>query len=188
MHRTTALAAARRTGPGLAALAATATSEPNPMGASASGRVAHCTLAPKGEVDGLVPSDGMQVHVPPHRAAALVFTARPGDAVAVQGRRTGPVIEAAAIRNQASGAALENSGPDHAGPGRVSGKVQFLLHGPKGEANGAILEDGTVLRLDAGTAGRLAPGRAVVAEGQVLVTPMATVVAVKKLDPAPGAS
>lgn len=108
------------------------------------------------------------------------------------GSRTGPVIEAAAIRNQASGASLESGGrgPDHAhaGPGRVSGKVQFLLYGPKGEANGAILEDGTVLRLAPGEAGRLAPGRAVVAEGPVLVTPMGTVVEVKKLDLGPGAS
>ena len=186
MYRTTALAATLLAGSGLAAVGAPP--EPNPMDASISGTVAHYTLAPRGEVDGFVLSDGTQVHVPPHQAAALVFTARLGDAVAVQGRRTGPVIEAAAIRNQASGAALENSGPDHAGPGRVSGKVQFLLHGPKGEANGAILEDGTVLRLGPGEAGRLAPGRAVVAEGPVLVTPMASVVDVRKLDLAPGGS
>ena len=109
--------------------------------------------APKGEVDGFVLGDGTQVHVPPHQAAALaVFTARPGDTVSVQGRRAegGSVIEAGLIRNQTSGVALENRGPRHerdgAGPGRVSGKVQFLLHGPRGEANGAILEDGTVLR------------------------------------------
>lgn len=188
MRRTLALAAMALAGGSFAALAAPP--EPNPMDASVTGTVAHYTLAPKGEVDGFVLGDGTQVHVPPHQAAALVFTARPGDAVTVQGRRAGPVIEAAAIRNQASGAVLENGppGPDRAGPGRVSGKVQFVLHGPKGEASGAILEDGTVLRLAPGEAKRLAPGQGVVAEGPLLVTPMASVIEVKKLDLAPGAS
>ena len=100
-------------------------------------------------------SDGTELHFPPHLAAALVFTARPGDAVTVQGRRHkgGPVLEANEIRNQASGVAVANSGPKHARdeakPGQVTGKVQYTLHGPKGEVNGAILQDGTVLRLPA---------------------------------------
>ena len=85
MYRTTALAAALLAGSVLAALAVPP--EPNPMDASVTGTVAHYTLARKGGVDGFVLSDGTQVHVPPRRAAALVFTARPGDAVAVQGRR-----------------------------------------------------------------------------------------------------
>ena len=192
MHRTIALAAAALlAGGSLAALAAAP--EPNPMDASISGTVAHYTLAPKGEVDGFVLGDGTQVHVPPHQAAALVFTARPGDTVSVQGRRAegGSVIEAGLIRNQTSGVALENIGPRHerdgAGSGQVSGKVQFLLHGPKGEANGAILEDGTVLRLSPTEAKQLAPGRSLMAEGPILVTPMGRLVDVKKLDSGPGA-
>ena len=78
MYRTTALAATLLAGSGLAAVGATP--EPNPMDASISGTVAHYTLAPRGEVDGFVLSDGTQVHVPPHQAAALVITARLGDA------------------------------------------------------------------------------------------------------------
>ena len=192
MHRTIALAAAALlAGGSLAALAAAP--EPNPMDASISGTVAHYTLAPKGEVDGFVLGDGTQVHVPSHQAAALVFTARPGDTVSVQGRRAegGSVIEAGLIRNQTSGVELENMGPRHgrdgAGSARVSGKVQFLLHGPKGEANGAILEDGTVLHLSPAEAKQLAPGRSVMAEGPILVTPMGRLVDVKKLDAGPGA-
>jgi hypothetical protein len=192
MHRTTALAAALLAGGAVAALAAPP--EPKPMDASASGTLAHYTLAPKGEVDGFVLSDGTQVHFPPHLAAALVFTARPGDAVTVQGRRHkgGPVLEANEIRNQASGVAVANSGPKHARdeakPGQVTGKVQYTLHGPKGEVNGAILQDGTVLRLPPPEAARLASGQAVTAEGLVLETPMGKVVEVRKLDSGPGAS
>ncbi|MFL5337059.1 MAG: hypothetical protein ACJ8H8_28740 [Geminicoccaceae bacterium] len=193
MHRTTALAAALLAGGTVAARAAPP--EPNPIEASASGTLAHYTLAPRGEVDGFVLSDGTQVHFPPHLAAALVFTARPGDAVTVQGRRhkNGPVIEANEIRNKASGIVFVNSGPKHpkeeAKPGQVTGKVQFTLHGPKGDVNGAILEDGTVLRLPPREAAtQLAPGQAVTAAGPVVATPMGKVVEVNKLDVKPGPS
>ena len=119
------------------------------------GTLAHYTLTPKGDVDGFVLSDGTQIHLPPHLSTALVYTARPGDAVVVQGHRIkeGPVVEANEVRNQASGLSLIVAGPKdrageaEAGPARVDGKVQFTLRGPKGEINGAVLEDGTVLRM-----------------------------------------
>jgi hypothetical protein len=56
-------------------------------------------------------------------------------------------------------------------PGLVEtqGRVRMTLHGPQGEVNGALLEDGTVLRLPPPEADRFAsllqPRRTVVAEG-----------------------
>ena len=54
-------------------------------------------------------------------------------------------------------------------PSEVSGKVLTVLHGPRGEVNGAMLEDGTVLRMPPPEATRLtatlAPGQTVVAQG-----------------------
>lgn len=186
MTRTIALAATLLAGAAATALAAAP--ESKPMDASVTGTVAHYTLAPKGEVDGFVLTDGTQIHLPPHLAAQLVFTARPGDAVAVRGHRPegGPVIEAGVIRNATSGVAMENADPKHEKPemrpGRVTGNVQFILRGPKGEANGAILEDGTVLRLSPKEAAVLAPGQALAAEGPMLMTPMGRLVDVKKLE------
>lgn len=170
---------------------------PKGEAASAKGKVAGYTLTPKGDVDGFLLDDGTQVRVPPHLSAALVFTARPGDAVTVTGerRRESPVIEAREVRNDASGAVLDEPAPGggkrgrdarEAGPMRVDGKVRFALRGPKGELDGAVLEDGTVLRVPPREAGRdaakLAPGQTVRAEGPGRTTPMGRVVEVKKLD------
>jgi hypothetical protein len=51
----------------------------------------------------------------------------------------------------------------------VQGRVKADLHGPRGEVNGALLEDGTVLRLPPPEAERqaslLAPGQAITAHG-----------------------
>ncbi len=60
--------------------------------------------------------------------------------------------------------------PPPAGPpSEVSGKVLPVLHGPRGETNGAMLDDGTVLRMPPPEATRLAalltPGQTVVAQG-----------------------
>lgn len=180
----------------LAAVGVPAVTAAAPAGEDAElrGTVANYTLTPKGDVDGFVFSDGREVHLPPHLSTALVFTARPGDAVTVRGRRDGrsPVVEAAEVRNESSGVSLASEGPkgkhaaDAGGPVRIDGKVRFTLHGPKGEPNGAMLEDGTVLRLPPDeaeeVADRLAPGRTITAEGPARTTPMGRVVEVKKLD------
>ncbi|MGD9509024.1 MAG: hypothetical protein AB7I59_05590 [Geminicoccaceae bacterium] len=155
------------------------------------GEVANYTLTPKGDVDGFVLADGTQVHVAPHLGAALVYTARPGEEVAVQGeaQAAGPVIEADEIRNAASGVVFVNTGPERSPEApqteTVEGRIAFVLHGPKGDVDGAILTDGTVLHLPPKAGAKdLAPGRAVTAAGRSKTTPMAKVVEVHKLTPA----
>lgn len=157
------------------------------------GKVAHYTLTPKGDVDGFVLADGTQIHVAPHLGAALVFTARPGEEVAVQGERhgIGPVVEADEIRNAGTGVELVHARREHEHEAveaeTVAGRVAFVLHGPKGDADGAILSDGTVLRLSPKLGARnLAPGQSLMAEGRSRTTPMAKVVEVEKLTSAPG--
>jgi hypothetical protein len=62
----------------------------------------------------------------------------------------------------------------------LQGRVQMSLHGPRGELNGAMLEDGTIVRLPPPEAERLAallmPGQAIVVEGDGLTTAMGRVV------------
>jgi hypothetical protein len=43
--------------------------------------VARYTLTPRGDVDGLLLSDGTEVHFPPHISAQLVYAIKPGDAI-----------------------------------------------------------------------------------------------------------
>jgi hypothetical protein len=67
----------------------------------------------------------------------------------------------------------------------VQGRVQTVLHGPRGEVNGAMLDDGTILRLPPPEADRfaalLAPGQSIAAQGDGLVTPLGRVVAVQAI-------
>jgi len=72
-----------------------------------------------------------------------------------------------------------------AGLPEVSGKILAVLHGPRGEANGAMLEDGTVLRLPPPEAARLiavlAPGQTVVAQGPGIANNLGRMVDVRAI-------
>lgn len=157
------------------------------------GTVSRYTLTPRGDVDGLILADGTEVHVPPHLSTQLVYAVRPGDAVTVRGLKAlnAPLIAAIAITNDATGNTVVDSGPAGGpGPGpraatqamTLQGRVQMSLHGPRGELNGAMLEDGTILRLPPPEAERLqAPGQPVVIQGDGLTTAMGRVVEVQAL-------
>jgi hypothetical protein len=128
----------------------------------------------------------------------LVYAIKRGDAVTVRGLKalSSPLIAAIAITNDATGYTVVDSGPG-AGPGAGSrgarqamslqGRVQMSLHGPRGELNGAMLEDGTIVRLLPPEAERLAvllmPGQAIVVEGDGLTTAMGRVVEVQAIGP-----
>ena len=134
------------------------------------GTVSRYTLTPNGDVDGLILADGTEVHFPPHLSTQLVYAIKPGDAVTVRGLKalSAPLIAAIAITNDATGYTVVDSGPG-AGPGAGSrgarqamslqGRVQMSLHGPRGELNGAMLEDGTIVRLPPPEAERLSASR-----------------------------
>jgi hypothetical protein len=159
------------------------------------GTVARYTLTPRGDVDGLLLSDGTEVHFPPHMSAQLVYAIKPGDAITVRGQKAYnmPLIDAVAISNDASGLTVVDRGPDR-GPRAMAwadqlisaqGRVQAVLHGKRGEVNGAILEDGTILRLPPPEAERFAallmPGQSINAQGNGLVTPLGRVIDVQAI-------
>jgi hypothetical protein len=162
------------------------------------GTVSRYTLTPRGDVDGLILADGTEVHFPPHLSTQLVYAIKPGDAVTVRGLKAlnAPLIAAIAITNDATGNTVVDSGPG-AGPGpgpraarqamSLQGRVQMSLHGPRGELNGAMLEDGTILRLPPPEAERLAtllmPGQTIVVQGDGLTTAMGRVVEVQTIGP-----
>ena len=171
------------------------------------GTVRFFTLTPRGDVDGFVLADGTEVHLPPHLSTQLAAAVRVGDAVTVRGLRAAaaPMVAAMSVTGDASGQTVVDNGPEGRpgpgpGPGRgpdrgpgappspaavgeVSGKVLIALHGPRGELNGAMLEDGTALRLPPPEAARLSamlqPGQAVVAQGPAVTNNLGRVVMVR---------
>jgi hypothetical protein len=118
------------------------------------GIVKQYTLTPRGDVDGLILNDGTEVTLPPHLTSQIVFAVRPGDVVTIRGlkARALPLIDAASVTNFATGASVVDNGPP-GGPDRfaseqtISGKIAAQLHGKRGEINGAVLDNGTIVRL-----------------------------------------
>ena len=176
------------------------------------GTVRFFTLTPRGDVDGFVLADGTEVHLPPHLSAQLAAAVKVGDAVTVRGLRAAavPMVAAMAVTDDASGQTVIDNGPGGRRPGpgggpdrgpgappapaavgEVSGKVLIALHGPRGELNGAMLEDGTALRLPPPEAARLSamlqPGQTVVAQGPAVTSTLGRVVMVRGIGAPRGA-
>jgi hypothetical protein len=129
------------------------------------GTVQRFTLTPIGELDGVILTDGTEVHLPPHLTTQLAAAVRVGDTVTVRGYRSPsvPLIAAVSITDTNTGQTVVDNGPPPPGfrppppppgmpaPGAqqasVQDKVQRPLYGPAGDLNGALLEDGTIVRI-----------------------------------------
>jgi hypothetical protein len=137
------------------------------------GIVQRITTAPRGEVDGAVLNNGTWLHWPPHMQARFGSLIKAGDQVRATGRtETGPAgdahFEVQSVTNVQTNATAEN--PDYAfgppappigpqGPaGRmppgpapagniteVRGTVRSMTTAPRGEVDGAMLDNGTWL-------------------------------------------
>lgn len=123
--------------------------------------VARLLTNPYGEVDGLRLTDGTVVRFPPHMADALTTAVKVGDTVRIIGRsEAGGAVKADAIVNTATGQTVYDQPPE---PGRArpipphlrmaglqtqqaQGRVEAVLTGPRGDANGVILSDGAIVR------------------------------------------
>lgn len=125
------------------------------------GKVKRMLINPYGEVDGLRLTDGTIVKFPPHRADALMNVARAGDMIRVFGRPEGrSTIKADTIVNAATLQAVSDQPPgigsgtplpphlraESLQPQKVEGRIDAVLTGPRGEANGVILADGSIVR------------------------------------------
>ena len=158
------------------------------------GTVAQYSLTPRGDVDGLIFSDGTEVHLPPHLGTQLVFAVKPGNAVHGLKARAVPMIQAMSVTNDASGATVIDNGPGGPkgprAPGQMltaQGPVKAQLHGPQGELNGVLLQDGTIIRLPPPEAQRLAntlqPGSTIFVQGDGYAGPLGRVIAAQGIGP-----
>jgi hypothetical protein len=162
------------------------------------GTVQRFTLTPIGELDGVILADGTEVHLPPHLTTELVTAVRIGDTVTVQGYRSAylPLVVAASITDTSTGQTVVDNGPPPPGSRRpppppgmpapgaqqmiVRGKVERQLYGPAGDVNGALLDDGTIVRIGPReayqVASLLSPGQTLAAQGWGLTTAYGRVV------------
>lgn len=164
------------------------------------GQVQQFTLSPRGDIDGLILKDGTEVKTPPHLSTAIAYAVKPGDTVTIHGLRAAalPLVQAAAITDHASGRTIVDTGPaprpvgigptpgtNADGVTEVQGAVRMSLHGARGEINGVLLQDGTVLRFPPDAApdmtNLLQPGKSVVAEGAQVMSPVGKVMEVSAI-------
>lgn len=138
-------------------------SPPGQSGSVVDGTIVQYLINHHGEVDGLLLSNGTQVHFPPHMEKNLVAVAKPNDVVNVQGYRSigGPVMDAYVITNTKTGQSVTEQEPTLLDrpvlpphlrdlslvERHTEGIVRILLYGPRGELNGAVLEDRTIVRV-----------------------------------------
>ncbi|MEK6346535.1 MAG: hypothetical protein V4764_03595 [Burkholderia sp.] len=125
------------------------------------GTVARFLTNPDGDVDGFMTDAGVLVRFPPHLGAQLTAAVRTGDSVQVSGTRDeGGNLAARRITDTRSGRQLIDQPPlpgarplpraaGGAGLSRLSaqGQVAHVTTAPRGEADGVILADGTVIKL-----------------------------------------
>jgi hypothetical protein len=159
------------------------------------GVVKQYTLGPRGDVDGFILVDGTEVKVAPYLSSETVFAVHPGDAVTIRGlkARALPLIDAAAVTNDHTGLVVSDQG--RPGPRRdettqlINSKVVGELHGKRGEINGAVLEDGAMLRLPPPEASRLSdllqPGKTITVRGTRTTSVLGTVIEASAIGPTP---
>jgi hypothetical protein len=146
------------------------------------GVVERFLLNPHGELDGLILQDGTEVHFPPHLSMAVGKVLRPGADVIVYGLRPRRAPVVAAVALEASGHTIIDEGPNDDARTKLprtqleaSGAIVRVLHGPRGETRGALLADGTIVRI--GKHARpdatklLAMGEPLAARGEGVATP-----------------
>jgi hypothetical protein len=155
------------------------------------GKVAQYLPTPRGEVEGLLLADGTEVQLGPFASTQLVFAVKPGDTVTVHGlhARALPMVAAASVTNDATGVTVLGGPPRLREPEQVEAKgtVRIVLHNLRGDADGVLLTNGTVVRLPPPAAQKfadlLAPGRLLDARGVGYSGPLGKAVAARAIGP-----
>jgi hypothetical protein len=132
------------------------------------GTVTQFLLNPHGELDGFILGNGRQVHFPPHMSRQVAKFIGIGDKVRVRGVKPRAADIVAAVQlTSGTGVKILDQGPHHGSekhekphvekrPMEVAGQIRLSLYGPKGELRGALLTDGTSIRMPPHAAEELA--------------------------------
>lgn len=171
------------------------------------GKVVQYDLTPRGDVDGLILADGTEVHFPPNFGTEIVALVRPGDTVTVHGlkARVIPLVRAMSVSADASGKTvvtengLPGAGPRHGPhhpppPPPASGQrmedqgvIRTQLYGPRGELNGVLLADGTMVHFPPPVAAQytadLQPGKTIAVRGEGVANDLGRSIAARAIGP-----
>lgn len=120
------------------------------------GSVAQYLMNSDGFVDGLLLSNNTIIRFPPHLGQVLTQTVSPQDVVRVEGFFESPgTLHASSIIDQQSKRSVVDNPPSPRHPPRpgsvprqqlsANGTIRVLTHGKRGEINGVVLSDGTVV-------------------------------------------
>lgn len=151
-----------------------------------SGRIQRWLINPNGDVDGLLLADGTQVSFPPHLSATVQQLLKPGNTVQVIGWRAAnaPVVRAATLTAD-SGRSVSDQPPAPDAPpppprepGALTGALTAMSAGgqvareiytDRGDINGVVLDDGSIVRFPPQVGAQLAmlvqPGVRLYAKG-----------------------
>ena len=77
------------------------------------GQVQQFTLTPRGDIDGLILTDGTEVKTPPHLSTQIAYAIKPGDTVTIHGLHAAalPLVQAVSITDDATGRMVIDNGP-----------------------------------------------------------------------------
>jgi hypothetical protein len=121
-----------------------------------------------------------------------VYAVRPGDAVTIHGlkARASALVLAGSVTNDGSGATVEGGprGPRSGlSPMEATGQVKEQLHTPRGDVNGVLLSNGTIVNLPPPEAQKfaseLAPGQSLYVRGVGDQSALGTIVMAQALGP-----
>lgn len=147
------------------------------------GVVQRYVINPDGDVDGLLLADNSLVGFPPHLGAEVTAVVAPGDNISVTGfTLPGGTVHAQQIANAKDGRTVVDQPPPAGGPRlpkelagvgliklAAAGRVLRVTTAPRGEPDGVLLTDGTVIKLSPPVAVQFAnllrPGTTVAAQG-----------------------
>lgn len=157
----------------------------------------------RGEADGMILGNGLEVHFAPRLSGAVLAAVRSGERITVYGvQPRGTSMLVAATIETARGTRIMDTGPPEkhikdrdelpvrppSGKRRtmeVVGLVRRSLHGPNGETRGALLDDGTIVCFPPQAAQRviplLSPAAWLAVRGEGLVTEIGTVIQVQEI-------
>jgi len=128
-------------------------------------KVSRFLFNPQGDSDGMLLTNGMEAHFPPHLSKKMLETIQQGEAVTLYGvkPRVVDMITCVAIES-AKGERIDDTGPpangkkerharknggaDRGTPTRVEieDTIDRKLHGPRGEVRGLLLSSGRIVR------------------------------------------
>ncbi|WP_082508591.1 hypothetical protein [Burkholderia sp. Leaf177] len=158
--------------------------QPSTIASVTTGVIKRYLINPEGDIDGLLLGDNSLVRFPPHVGASVAAIAAPGDSIRVNGAsEANGVLHAQQVTNTRSGQTAMDQPPaadrerplppSLRGVGLVkldaTGRVLKVTTAPRGEPDGVLLADGTVIKLTPPGARQfpslLQPGALVAAHG-----------------------